>query len=122
MRDVLLGLEKPRTYLIQQIQFLNPALDSSQRKAVTSTLSQEDLLIIHGPPRTGKTTILVEIIRKTVKLGGRVLVCSASLATVDILMARLMERMNNGIVRIGHSAKMDRKHVKYTLTCMVMKV
>mgnify|MGYP002634066629 CR=1 FL=1 len=63
----------------------------------------------------------MEIIRQTVKRGGRVLVCSASHAAVDNLMARLVGGMNKGIIRIGHPAKMDRKHVKYTLQCMVRK-
>ena len=121
MRDLLLGLAKPRTLSKQQIKFLNPALDSSQREAVTSSLSQEDLSIIHGPPGTGKTTTLVEIIQQTVKHRGKVMVCSASHAAVDNLMARLVGGMNKGVVRIGHPAKMDRRHAKYTLSAMVRK-
>ena len=121
MRDLLLGLVEPRTSSKKEIQFLDHKLDNSQREAVISSLTQQDLSIIHGPPGTGKTTTLVEIIRQTVEQGGRVLVCSASHAAVDNLMARLVGVMKEGMVRIGHPAKMDRRHAKYTLSSMAWK-
>lgn len=42
--------------------FHNSSLDKSQRKAVESALNQNELSVVHGPPGTGKTTTLVEII------------------------------------------------------------
>ena len=44
------------------LTFCNPALDASQQEAVLFALSQKELAIIHGPPGTGKTTTVVEII------------------------------------------------------------
>ena len=42
----------------------------------------------------------MEIIRQTLKRGGKVLVCSASHAAVNNLMARLLRGMIQGMIRI----------------------
>lgn len=49
------------------LTFYNTALDLSQQEAVTFALAQKELAIIHGPPGTGKTTTVVEIILQAVK-------------------------------------------------------
>lgn len=55
-----------------ETEFVNKNLDDSQREAVTFALSQRELAIIHGPPGTGKTTTVVEIILQAVKQGQKV--------------------------------------------------
>lgn len=55
-----------------KIEFFNKKLDESQREAVTFALSQRELAIIHGPPGTGKTTTVVEVILQAVKQGQKV--------------------------------------------------
>lgn len=47
--------------------FFNLDLDDSQRQAVKFALSQREVAIVHGPPGTGKTTTVVEIIIQAVK-------------------------------------------------------
>lgn len=47
--------------------FFNPDLDDSQRQAVKFALCQREVAIVHGPPGTGKTTTVVEIIIQAVK-------------------------------------------------------
>lgn len=54
------------------LTFYNTALDASQKEAVLFALSQKELAIIHGPPGTGKTTTVVEIILQAVKQGSKV--------------------------------------------------
>ena len=61
----------------------------SQRAAVTLSLQQKDLSLIHGPPGTGKTRTLVEIIRQEVRAGGKVLFSAASNTAVDNMAERL---------------------------------
>lgn len=56
----------------EPLQFFNPSLDASQREAVSFALAQRELAIIHGPPGTGKTTTLVEIILQAVQQGLKV--------------------------------------------------
>lgn len=47
--------------------YFNPDLDKSQKEAVNFALCQRELAIVHGPPGTGKTTTVVEIILQAVK-------------------------------------------------------
>ena len=58
--------------LLPELQLYNPNLDESQKEAVTFTLHQRELSIIHGPPGTGKTTTVVEVILQAVKQGLKV--------------------------------------------------
>ena len=58
-----------------ECQWVNPLLDDSQREAVRFALAQREVAILHGPPGTGKTTTLVEIILQTVKYGNKAFIC-----------------------------------------------
>ena len=53
------------------------------------TLQQNDLALIHGPPGTGKTRTLVEVIRQELRDGGKVLFAAASNTAVDNMADRL---------------------------------
>ena len=66
-----------------------PRLNASQTRAVAHCLHSRDLALIHGPPGTGKTTTLVELIRQAVASGLRVLVCAPSNVAVDSLAEQL---------------------------------
>ena len=56
------------------VYFVNPSLDSSQKRAVVFALGRPDVAIIHGPPGTGKTTTVVEFILQCVKRGQKVII------------------------------------------------
>lgn len=58
--------------LAAPLSFYNTTLDLSQKEAVSFALAQKELAIIHGPPGTGKTTTVVEIILQAVKQGLKV--------------------------------------------------
>ncbi|XP_045870917.1 DNA-binding protein SMUBP-2 [Meles meles] len=104
--DVLFGGSAPSPASeIQPLPFCNPCLDASQKEAVSFALSQKELAIIHGPPGTGKTTTVVEIILQAVKQGLKVLCCAPSNIAVDNLVERLA-RSKQRIVRLGHPARL----------------
>ena len=46
--------------------------------------------MLHGPPGTGKTTTVVELILQEVKRGSKVLACAASNIAVDNIVERLV--------------------------------
>lgn len=52
--------------------FVNASLNLSQQRAVLFALSRRDVAIIHGPPGTGKTTTVIEIILQSIKQGSKV--------------------------------------------------
>ena len=60
------------------------------------TLQQKDLALIHGPPGTGKTRTLVEVIRQELTGKGKVLFSAASNTAVD----NMAERLDNCGVKI----------------------
>lgn len=61
-----------RSLSSDELEFFNKNLDDSQKEAVTFALSQKELAVVHGPPGTGKTTTVVEIILQAVKQGQKV--------------------------------------------------
>ena len=52
---------------IRQGVFFNENLNENQRDAVRFALGCRDVGIVHGPPGTGKTTTIVEVIVQAVK-------------------------------------------------------
>ena len=61
--------------------------------------------MIHGPPGTGKTYTLIELIRQLVHQNQRVLVCGPSNISVDNIVERLAPH-KLPIVRLGHPARL----------------
>src|SRR5262249_59372597 len=93
---------------------LDPALNDSQREAVRFALAAVDLAVIHGPPGTGKTTTVVEVIRQAVRRGDKVLVCAPSNLAVDNLLERLLAHGDQA-VRLGHPARVLPQLREHTL-------
>ncbi|QCC61716.1 AAA domain-containing protein [Natrinema thermotolerans] len=62
-------------------------LNQEQELAVSCALLADHLFCIHGPPGTGKTRTLVEVVRRSVEAGDDVLVCADSNQAVDNLVA-----------------------------------
>lgn len=60
------------SWSLDDVAFFNVDLDESQREAVSFALSQREVAVIHGPPGTGKTTTVVEVVLQAVKQGQKV--------------------------------------------------
>jgi superfamily I DNA and/or RNA helicase len=107
LRRILLGEEPPafrKPVAGETLAPLDTSLDDSQREAVRFALSAQDLALIHGPPGTGKTTAIVEVIRQAVRRGEKVLVCAPSNLAVDNVLERLLA-CGERAVRLGHPAR-----------------
>ncbi len=61
----------------------------TQADAIRQGLSEAPLLLLKGPPGTGKTTVIVEMIRQAVRQGKRVLLTSQTHQAVDNVLERL---------------------------------
>ncbi len=118
LRAVLLGEREPLFGPPAGGEPLDAALDESQRAAVEFALSAADVAVIHGPPGTGKTTTLVELIRRAVRRGDKVLVCAPSNLAVDNVLERLLARGERA-VRLGHPARVLPQLREHTLDLMV---
>ena len=117
LRDVLLGLRTPE---FVDVPYENDQLNLAQVKAVRHSLSARDLAIIHGPPGTGKTTTVVEIIKASVGQGQKVLATAPSNTAVDNLLEKLVSA-GLKVVRLGHPARVDQQLTQYTLDAQVSR-
>jgi ATP-dependent RNA/DNA helicase IGHMBP2 len=119
LRDVLLGEREPQFLELPELEFA-ATLNPSQQQAVRSALASEDLAIIHGPPGTGKTTTVVELISHAIDQGQKVLACAPSNTAVDNLLQRLVAS-GKKVVRVGHPARVDQRLREFTLDFQVAK-
>ncbi|NXW44675.1 SMBP2 protein, partial [Nyctiprogne leucopyga] len=104
--DVLFFSSDPSAFSeTKPLKLYNTSLDASQREAVAFSLAQRELAIVHGPPGTGKTTTLVEIILQAVQQGLKVLCCAPSNVAVDNLVERLAGSKAR-VLRLGHPARL----------------
>ena len=110
LQQVLVGLSSPGNSdpsTFKDLTFFDATLNTSQQDAVRFALSSPDLALIHGPPGTGKTYTLIELILQLLKLGQRVLVCGPSNISVDNIVERLaLASPSTSIVRLGHPARL----------------
>lgn len=114
LRDILFGTKPP---LFTTPPILRPfyfQLNPSQKEAIQFVLSAEDIAIIHGPPGTGKTTTVVELIRQITNRGEKVLAVAPSNTAVDNILEKLISAGENA-VRLGHPARVSENLRDYTL-------
>lgn len=65
---------------------------NEQRIFVDKALQTNDFALLEGPPGSGKTTTIIELIVKLVSEGNRVLLCSATHAAIDNVIERITGR------------------------------
>ncbi|KAK6227040.1 dna-binding protein smubp-2 [Colletotrichum tabaci] len=90
---------------LSKIQWIDPSLNDSQKDAIRFALASREVALIHGPPGTGKTHTLIELILQLIKLDLRILVCGPSNISVDNIVERLAPH-KIPILRLGHPARL----------------
>ncbi|KAL1745678.1 P-loop containing nucleoside triphosphate hydrolase protein [Schizophyllum fasciatum] len=112
MHRVLLGQTLPSADSDNlDIEFFDPMLNDSQKDAIRFCLASNEVACIHGPPGTGKTHTLIELIRQLCIRGQRLLVCGASNLAVDNILERLLalpvdsRASHLKVTRVGHPAR-----------------
>ena len=73
--------------------WIQPDLDDPKRAAVRAALGAEDVILVEGPPGTGKTTFIAELIAQELARNpdARILVSSQTHAALDNVLERLIE-------------------------------
>ncbi|MFL5300543.1 MAG: AAA domain-containing protein [Anaeromyxobacteraceae bacterium] len=110
----LLGGEAPRFEAHARGPALTATLNAEQERALDLADRALDVALVHGPPGTGKTTVLVEVMRRAAARGESVLAAAPSNLAVDNLVERLAAAGVDG-VRIGHPARVLPSVVAHTL-------
>lgn len=115
--------------------FFDSLLNTSQQNAISFALDRSPITIIHGPPGTGKTYTLIELIKQlTFNRGERVLVCGPSNISVDTILERLSPAFTDEVdtkkrkrkakgnpeklIRIGHPARLLNANLQHSLDVM----
>ncbi|KAJ7628342.1 P-loop containing nucleoside triphosphate hydrolase protein [Roridomyces roridus] len=116
---LLANAARSDTIPLAEIEFFDESLNASQKEAIKFCLQAPEVACIHGPPGTGKTHTLIEIIRQLTSTSAanpkplRLLVCGASNLSVDNILERLLALPTPSdkgesklkVTRIGHPAR-----------------
>src|SRR5687768_16215498 len=94
--------------------YANRDLNDSQNAAVNAIIQANDLVLVHGPPGTGKTTTLVSAMHEMVKQGEQILVCTPSNAAADHVAVELGSK-GIRVARVGNVARISNDLLKYTI-------
>ena len=114
---IILGHKKPEI-CEENLEFVNENLNQFQKEAVKRAVCSPQLFLIHGPPGTGKTTTLIEIILQHIKKGQKILATADSNTAVDNIVEGLL-RYDVNIVRIGHPARLKKELLSVSLDAKV---
>jgi len=122
-RELLIADREPEFYPLRDVRQIESRLEqtrlnNSQKQAILHALSANDYAIIHGPPGTGKTTTVAELIRQACERGDKVLACAPSNTGVDNLLEKLIA-LGVDAVRIGHPARVLENLQQHTLDALV---
>jgi hypothetical protein len=90
-----------------------------QRRFVQVALGTPDFALLEGPPGSGKTTAICELIDQLTRRGQRVLMCGSTHAAVDNVLERVGEADTRSshvmAVRIGRSGSISERSQQYVL-------
>ncbi|WP_061236990.1 AAA domain-containing protein [Leptospira interrogans] len=119
-RELLLGYGKPDLISTRDSDHsrilgrISTSLNESQKNAVIHSVLSEDVMIIHGPPGTGKTTTLTEIVSQLVAEEKKILVSAPTNSACDLLVESISAR-GILVLRLGHPARINEIAIHSTL-------
>jgi ATP-dependent RNA/DNA helicase IGHMBP2 len=120
--EVLLGVQAPRPTRVPAdlaALELSDDLNVDQRTAAMHGLLAEDVALVHGPPGTGKTRVLVDVVVRAVARGERVLALTASNAAIDHLaLSVLAQAPDIALARLGNPSRVDERLEAHTLAAL----
>jgi senataxin len=129
LEDLLLAQNPPATKLLEPLPDEFPVrknkLNQTQLKAITSVCSDMDetgFYCIHGPPGTGKTTTLLEMVYSLTRVTnpGEIILTGTCNTTVRDLVCRIMadkEVLPEGgyLMVVGHQVQIEKEVYQYAL-------
>lgn len=91
----------------------------TQRKFVQNAMQTPDFMILQGPPGSGKTTAILELIYQLCKEGKRVLLCASTHVAIDNVLEKILQHQQRdellsviNPVRVGDANRLCSDMVK----------
>ena len=98
----------------KDIVYKNQTLNDSQKSAIEALLPIQPIGVLHGPPGTGKTTTLVELVHQKLIKGQNILISAPSNAAIDHIGHQLIKN-NIEFLRLGNNSKVDETIRPFTI-------
>ena len=91
-----------------------------QRNFIQQALNTKDFALLEGPPGSGKTTTILELIAQIIKQNKRVLLCGSTHVAIDNVLERLKEReliekLNIFPIRVGSEGALSEEVREFRL-------
>jgi AAA domain/Protein kinase domain len=106
LKDLLVHPERVKAPAdIGDLSAIAAELDESKRSAVAKALSADSFLVVEGPPGTGKTSFITELVKQTLRINpsARILLTSQTHVALDHALEKLLSIAPAiKMVRIGH--------------------
>jgi DNA replication ATP-dependent helicase Dna2 len=113
-RDVIIKKRPPRFNPNAVAPHYRPFVESRelnarQQQAVQKMLQMEDYLLIHGPPGSGKTLLILALVRELMHLNKRVLLAAGTNTAIDNALKHLVSsEFQADILRLGSPGRTDK--------------
>lgn len=89
--------------------------NEAQYRAVEMALACPDACLVHGPPGTGKTTVICELIVREVARGSKVLLVAPTHVALDNVLERIGKHPDVVALRFGNPDRVDERTREYTI-------
>ncbi len=109
-KDSPLASTPKEDYIREEHRFFVTPVDDSQEHALLD-IKQGKSLVIHGPPGTGKSQLIVNIIADAMAHGKKVLLVSQKRAALDVVYKRLNGLGLSQFAVLLHDYRHDRKSI-----------
>ncbi|HHG85942.1 MAG TPA: DUF4011 domain-containing protein, partial [Bacteroidetes bacterium] len=98
------------TYVKEDQRYFVTAVDHSQEEALLR-IHHDQSVVVHGPPGTGKSQVILNLIADALARGQKVLVCSQKRAALDVVFHRLHKIGLSRFAVLVHDYRGDRNKI-----------
>jgi DNA replication ATP-dependent helicase Dna2 len=106
LRSLVSGYTRPQ-FDATKIVMPRPDFNEEQNLAVERAMQMRDYLLIHGPPGTGKTSVIAEIVKRLCLQSQRVMLAAFTNQAVDNMLKRLEAEGIHDFMRLGNARNVD---------------